>query len=100
MTKRKLLKEFVPGRGYSREDWDEVSDNPEWTEEDLKQARPFSEIFPDLAESIMRSRGRPPVETPKKQITLRLDQDVIEKFRGTGRGWQSRMNEALKRAKI
>jgi uncharacterized protein (DUF4415 family) len=86
MAKRKLLKEFVPGRGYSREDWDEVSDNPEWTEEDLKQARPFSEVFPDLAESITRSRGRPPIETPKKQITLRLDQDVIEKFRGTGRG--------------
>ena len=48
----------------------------------------------------MRSRGRPPIESPKKQITLRLDQDVIEKFRGTGRGWQSRINEALKRAKI
>jgi uncharacterized protein (DUF4415 family) len=75
-------------------------DNPEWTEEDFKNARPFAEVFPDLAESIMRSRGRPPLETPKKQVTLRLDQDVIEKFRGTGRGWQSRINEALKRAKV
>ena len=36
MVKPKLLNEFVPGRGYSREDWDEVSDNPEWIEEDLK----------------------------------------------------------------
>jgi uncharacterized protein (DUF4415 family) len=75
-------------------------DNPEWTEEDFKRARPFSEVFPELAESIRRSRGRPALETPKKQITLRLDQDVIEKFRRTGPGWQGRINDALKRVKI
>jgi uncharacterized protein (DUF4415 family) len=31
-------------------------------------------------------------------VTLRLDADVIAKFRETGPGWQSRMNEALRKA--
>jgi len=47
-----------------------------------------------------RSRGRPKLETPKKLVSLRLDQDVIEKFRATGKGWQSRINDVLKRAKV
>jgi hypothetical protein len=53
----KLRTEFEPGRGYTREDWDTVSDNPEWTEEDFKRAKPFAEVFPDLGESIERGRA-------------------------------------------
>jgi uncharacterized protein (DUF4415 family) len=103
MTRAKTKNQYEPGRGYTREDWDSV-DSPELSDEELAQMKPAREILPqeffNAIEELRRSRGRPPVETPKKQITLRLDQDVIEKFRGTGRGWQSRMNEALKRAKI
>jgi uncharacterized protein (DUF4415 family) len=90
--------EFQEGRGYSREDWDDVSDNPEWTEEDFKNARPFAEVFPELAESIRRARGRPAVERPKRQISLRLDPDVIDAFKATGKGWQGRINDALRKA--
>ena len=43
-------------------------------------------------------RGRPRLENPKKQITLRLDADIVEHFRKTGRGWQTRINEALREA--
>jgi uncharacterized protein (DUF4415 family) len=75
-------------------------ENPEWTDEDFARARPFPEVFPELMESINRSRGRPKLDAPKKLVTLRLDQDVIEKFRATGRGWQSRINEVLKHAKV
>ncbi|KRB49855.1 hypothetical protein ASE04_14715 [Rhizobium sp. Root708] len=96
--KTELQVEFKEGRGYSRNDWDDVSDNPEWTEEDLKKARPFAEVFPELAESIRRSRGRPAVEQPKRQISLRLDPDVIDAFKATGKGWQGRINEALRKA--
>jgi uncharacterized protein (DUF4415 family) len=42
--------------------------------------------------------GRPKLEKPKQQITLRLDQDVIEHFRTQGRGWQSLINQALRKA--
>jgi uncharacterized protein (DUF4415 family) len=78
----------------------EDPDNPEWTEEDFKNAKPFAEAFPDLMASINRARGRPPVEHPRRQISLRLDPDVIEKFKATGKGWQSRINEVLKNAKV
>lgn len=93
-----VLTDFQEGRGYSKEDWDEVSDNPEWTEENFKNARPFAEVFPDLAESIRRSRGRPAVDMPKRQISLRLDPDVIDAFKATGKGWQGRINDALRKA--
>jgi uncharacterized protein (DUF4415 family) len=44
------------------------------------------------------SPGRPPSANPKQQVTLRLDPDVLEKFRATGKGWQSRINAELRKA--
>ncbi len=99
LKKLKTMKEFEPGHGFTKEDWDEVSDNPEWTEEDFKKARPFAEVFPELAESIRKNiAGRPKLERPKQPVSIRLDQDVIEHFKSGGEGWQSRMNEALRKA--
>lgn len=34
---------------------------------------------------------------PKKQVTLRLDPDVLEFFRKQGRGYQSRINAVLRK---
>jgi uncharacterized protein (DUF4415 family) len=42
-------------------------------------------------------RGRPPSPNPKRQVTLRLDTDVIEHFTAGGPGWQTRINAALRR---
>jgi uncharacterized protein (DUF4415 family) len=91
------LKEFVPGRGYTKEDWDEVSDPHEPTEEQWAQAKPFSEMFPELAASIERARGKQKAPT-KELISLRVDRDVVAAYRASGRGWQARMNDALKAA--
>jgi uncharacterized protein (DUF4415 family) len=41
-------------------------------------------------------RGRPPVDKPKTSTTIRLDADIIERFREGGPGWQSRINAALR----
>lgn len=41
-------------------------------------------------------RGRPLGSGTKAQVTLRLDVEVLEKFRATGDGWQTRINDALK----
>jgi uncharacterized protein (DUF4415 family) len=71
-------------------------DNPEWTAEDFKRAKPFAEVFPDLAES-RRARG-PQKEPTKVAISLRLSRDVVERFKADGPGWQTRMDEALKKA--
>lgn len=78
----------------------DFDENPEWTEEDFARARPASEMLPPhVVADLMRRRG--PQRSPtKKPVTLRLDSDVLEKFRATGPGWQSRMNEALRQAKV
>lgn len=41
-------------------------------------------------------RGRPLGSGTKAQVTLRLDVDVLEKFKASGDGWQTRINDALK----
>ena len=98
MKHHKLDKEFIPGKGYTKEDWDAV-DSPPATDEQLAQARPFADVFPELAESIRKNiGGRPKLDNPKQPISIRLDQDVIEHFKAGGEGWQSRMNEALRKA--
>ena len=51
-------KAFAPGGGYSKEDWDAVSDNREWTKEDFAKAKPLAEILPELAASAKRGRGK------------------------------------------
>ena len=41
-------------------------------------------------------RGRPPVAKPKVSTTIRLSRDVIDHFKAGGRGWQARIDEALR----
>ena len=68
------------------------------TDAEAARLRPLAEVLPELAESIKRGRGRPPVDTPKKQVTLRIDAEVLERLRSSGKGWQGRVNEVLKKA--
>ncbi len=74
----------------SESSWVDPDDAPEWTTEMFDRA----ELR--IGEKIIR-RGRPP-GSAKAQVSLRLDQDVIAAFRAQGPGWQSRMNEALRKA--
>ena len=74
-------------------------DNPEWTEADVARARPGAEVLPpEIVALLIRERGSRPRGSDKQQISLRLDRDVIERFRAGGPGWQTRINEALRRA--
>ena len=45
------------------------------------------------ARGTLTRRGRPKLESPRHQVTLRLDQEVVDGFRETGPGWQERINE-------
>lgn len=74
-------------------------DAPEATDEQFSQARPFTEAFPALAEALRKNiGGRPKAENPKVAVSLRLDQDVVARFKASGPGWQTRMNRALRDA--
>lgn len=76
-------------------------DNPEWTEADFARARPASEVLPaGAAAALIKSKGGRPRGSNKVQVALRLDRDVVERFRAGGPGWQSRMNEALRKAAL
>jgi uncharacterized protein (DUF4415 family) len=72
-------------------------DHPEWSAEELAGARPFADVYPEIAEKIRRVRGRQKTPT-KTLVSLRIDQDVIARFKSAGPGWQSRINDALRKA--
>ncbi len=61
-----------------------ISEDPdtwELSDEEFTQLRPF--------------RGRPLGSGSRVKVTLRLDEDTIKRFRATGPGWQTRLNDLL-----
>ncbi len=69
------------------------SENPEWTDEEAQRAVPFSRL-PALLQA--KLRGRPKAVVTKERITIRLSKEVVQRFRATGGGWQTRVDAALK----
>lgn len=59
-------------------------------------ADPDTYVPSDEAFARMKRRGRPKADSQKVQLTVRYDQDIIEAFKASGPGWQSRMNNALR----
>lgn len=75
----------------------------ELTEQDMRRFRPASDVLPaDLHAGLLamnqqaRARGRPKAEVTKERITIRLSPEVVQRFRATGDGWQTRIDAALK----
>lgn len=76
-------------------------DNPEWTEEDFARAvgpEQMSAVELAAFPNTLKRLGRPPSPERKAEVKLRLDRDVLSAWRASGPGWQTRMNEALRRA--
>jgi uncharacterized protein (DUF4415 family) len=59
-------------------------DNPPLTDEQLANMRPM--------------RGRPRIASPKVALTMRVDADVLDALKGSGPGWQTRVNSLLRDA--
>lgn len=74
-------------------------DAPELTEAELAEMRPAREVMnaEQFAAVTSVRRGRPKAKTHKVPVTIRLDPEVVETYRATGDGWQTRMNECLSR---
>jgi uncharacterized protein (DUF4415 family) len=77
-------------RADTKRKWSDPDDAPELTDAELARA---VHMHGDKA----IRRGRPKLDHPKDQVTLRLDHDILERFRAEGVGWQSRINDALRR---
>ena len=80
--------------------WVDPDDAPEWTQEMFERAemRVGGKLVRPATGTLTKA-GRPPQgEHAKRQVTLRLDPEIIDRFRATGPGWQSRINDALRKA--
>ena len=52
-----------------------------------------------LSRMVVKKRGRPIAQNPRRLLTLRLPADVIERWKATGPGWQTRMAERLAKSR-
>lgn len=84
--KKKKTELPIEHRPLTEDEWDAMG--PKWFG--------LEGLPPELRAAIENSRGRPRMEHPKKQVTLRLDADLLAAYKATGRGWQTRMNDALR----
>lgn len=75
------------------------AENPEWTEEMFARSKGPESLPPEML-AAFKNRGGRPRGSNKQAVSLRLDREVIAKFKATGPGWQSRMNEVLRRARV
>lgn len=71
-------------------------DSPDWTAEDFARAKPASELPDHIRAAFPRTRGRQKAAT-KVPVSIRLSPEVIEHFKAGGPGWQSRIDEALRK---
>ncbi len=65
-----------------------------------QDAKPASEAFaPEVYAALValkRPRGRPKADETKVFTAIRLDADLLDAFKSTGKGWQTRINAALR----
>lgn len=67
----------------------------ELSAEEMEKFKPAAEVLPLSLRKKLGVRG--PQKTPtKERITIRLSPDVVEQFRASGEGWQTRVDAALR----
>ena len=74
------------------------AENPELDADWFANAKPASEVLPSAIYAALskRPRGRPKADATKVFTAIRLDADLLNAFKATGKGWQTRMNAALR----
>ena len=80
--------------------WHDPDDAPELTDDFLDRAEIAigGKVIRPALGTLTRPPGRPKSAWPKKSVHLRLSPDVLDHFRKTGPGWQTRIDEALRKA--
>jgi uncharacterized protein (DUF4415 family) len=80
---------------------DEDGEVRELTREDFRGMRPMREAMPEFIEAMAEFRrklGRPKAEAPKVHIGFRLASDVVASIKASGRGYNARVEQALREA--
>ena len=74
-------------------------DNPEWTAADFARAKPLHGLHKTLQAKLQKMGIRGPQKSPtKKLVSLRLSPEVLHHYKATGPGWQTRIDQVLKRS--
>jgi uncharacterized protein (DUF4415 family) len=63
---------------------------------DFKHFKTAAEVLPDELCTLLPKRGRPLAKEPKQAVSIRLSPDIVATFKSTGKGWQTRVNNALR----
>ena len=74
-----------------------IDDEAPELDAELAEMRPAREVLPPAVYETL-TRGRPKKPDRKVAIKLRLDPDIVAAFPATGEGWQTRINDVLRRA--
>ena len=80
---------------------DEEGEVRELTREDFRGMRPMREAMPEFIEAMdefRRKLGRPKAQSPKVHIGFRLASDVVASIKASGRGYNARVEQALRAA--
>ena len=73
-----------------QEDWDAV-ESPPLSNEMLSRMQPVRKAHPHIPSHVRGPQKKP----TKKQLTIRLNPEVVDYFKLQGKGWQSKINEVL-----
>jgi uncharacterized protein (DUF4415 family) len=79
----------------------EVSEEmPEWPDDawDRAEIAIGGKVIRPATGTLTRGPGRPKAAISKKSVHMRLSPDVLDYFRSSGPGWQTRIDEALRKA--
>jgi uncharacterized protein (DUF4415 family) len=83
----------------TKTNWIDPDDAPELTDDFFERAEiKDGDVVVRPAQGTLTKRGRPKLEHPKRQVTIRLDSDLVDRLREGGSGWQSRVNQILREA--
>ena len=84
----------------TRRNWVDPDDAPELTDDFFERAEVAigGKVIRPARGTLTRPAGRPKSDAPKKSVHLRLSPDVLAHFRSTGPGWQTRIDETLRKA--
>jgi len=85
-------------KGNTSPGWVDPDDAPEWSDDVFERAALYEgDKLVSPARGTL-TRGRPKLANPKRQVTLRLDGDLLDTLRDSGPGWQGRVNAILRDA--
>lgn len=79
-----------------------ITDGTHLSDVQLQAMKPLADVLPELAQASeqgkleLKKMGRPKADVTKERVTIRLSPEVTDFFRSQGRGWQTRLDEALK----